>query len=35
VGVQLPVTDHRERPKQVGFYLLWDWFDGSLFGGWR
>lgn len=35
VGVQLPVTNRTERPKQVGFYLLWDWFDGSLFGGWR
>jgi mono/diheme cytochrome c family protein len=35
VGVQLPVTNRAERPKQVGFYLLWDWFDGSLFQGWR
>jgi mono/diheme cytochrome c family protein len=35
VGLQLPVTNRDGRPKQVGFYLLWDWFDGSLFGGWK
>jgi len=35
VGLQLPMTNHSERPRQLGFYLLWDWFDGSLFGGWR
>ena len=35
VGVQLPVTNRTERPKQIGFYILWDWFDGSLFGGWK
>ncbi|HEX5473942.1 MAG TPA: cytochrome c [Vicinamibacterales bacterium] len=35
VGVQLPVTDRSDRPKQVGFYLLWDWFDGGLFSGWK
>jgi mono/diheme cytochrome c family protein len=35
IGVQLPVTNRDERPKQVGFYLLWDWFDGSLFKGWK
>jgi len=35
VGLQLPMTNRGARPKQVGFYILWDWFDGSLFGGWR
>jgi len=35
VGLQLPMTNRSGRPKQVGFYLLWDWFDGSLFSGWR
>jgi hypothetical protein len=35
VGVQLPVTNRNERSKQVGLYVLWDWFDGSLFKGWR
>jgi mono/diheme cytochrome c family protein len=35
VGVQLPMTNRGARTKQVGFYLLWDWFDGSLFKGWR
>jgi mono/diheme cytochrome c family protein len=35
VGVQLPMTDRNERPKQLGFYILWDWFDGGLFSGWR
>jgi len=29
------MTNRSGRPTQVGFYLLWDWFDGSLFGGWR
>lgn len=35
LGVQVPMTDRNERPKQVGFYILWDWFDGGLFSGWR
>jgi mono/diheme cytochrome c family protein len=35
VGVQFPVNNRADRPKQVGFYLLWDWFDGGLFKGWR
>lgn len=35
VGVQWPVTNSDTRSKQVGFYVLWDWFDGSLFKGWR
>jgi len=33
-GVRLPVTDTQERTMQFMMYLLWDWFDGSLFEGW-
>lgn len=35
IGVQVPVTNRGERSTQVGFYVLWDWFDGGLFSGWR
>lgn len=34
VGVRLPVNDAGPRRIQLLFYLLWDWFDGPLFGGW-
>lgn len=34
VGVRLPLNDAGERPTRMMFYLLWDWFDGPLFGGW-
>lgn len=34
VGVQVPVN-YRRRSTQVLAYLLWDWFDGELFDGWR
>jgi hypothetical protein len=33
-GVRLPLNDRRSRPKSVLVYLLWDWFDGSVFSGW-
>lgn len=33
-GVRLPMTDLDERPAELMFYVLWDWFDGSLFAGW-
>jgi mono/diheme cytochrome c family protein len=33
-GVQLPVNARR-RSTQVLGYVLWDWFDGGLFDGWR
>lgn len=33
VGVRLPLNQ-RTRSTQVLAYLLWDWFDGPLFGGW-
>jgi hypothetical protein len=35
VGVQVPVNDREERGTRVLTYLLWDWFDGGLFSGWR
>ena len=34
VGVRFPVNQRDERHPQVMFYVLWDWFDGPLFGGW-
>lgn len=34
VGVRVPVNDASSRATQVLFYVLWDWFDGPLFGGW-
>jgi len=33
-GVRLPLNDREGRHPQLLFYVLWDWFDGSLFGGW-
>jgi hypothetical protein len=35
VGVRVPINDRGERRTQVLTYLLWDWFDGGLFDGWR
>jgi hypothetical protein len=35
LGFQLPVSHKTGRPVQVTFYLLWDWFDGGLFEGWK
>ncbi|OGD18429.1 MAG: hypothetical protein A2W03_06800 [Candidatus Aminicenantes bacterium RBG_16_63_16] len=34
LGVRLPVNNTSGRTTQVVFYLLWDWFDGTLFQGW-
>ena len=34
LGVRLPMTDLDERPTELMLFVLWDWFDGSLFGGW-
>ena len=34
-GLQIPLTNRRERDVQVLTYLLWDWFDGGFFDGWR
>jgi hypothetical protein len=35
LGVQVPVSHTAGRPVQVTFYVLWDWFDGGLFEGWK
>lgn len=35
VGVRIPVNNRDGRSVSVGFYLLWDWFDGGLFSGWK
>ena len=34
LGYRIPVHTIEERPRQVMLYVLWDWFDGSLFEGW-
>jgi mono/diheme cytochrome c family protein len=35
VGARLPATQRAERPKELAFYLLWDWFDGGVREGWK
>jgi hypothetical protein len=35
VGLEMPATNREGRSTQLVFYLLWDWFDGGLFEGWR
>lgn len=35
LGVRVPVNNTRDRPVQIMFYVLWDWFDGSLKEGWK
>jgi mono/diheme cytochrome c family protein len=35
LGVQVPINHTAGRPVQVTFYVLWDWFDGGLFEGWK
>ncbi|HZF30495.1 MAG TPA: cytochrome c [Gammaproteobacteria bacterium] len=34
VGAKLPATERGERPKEIAFYLVWDWFDGGVREGW-
>ena len=34
VGVRLPLTQRDQRPRSLVAYILWDWFDGPLLGGW-
>jgi hypothetical protein len=34
VGADVPVTETADRHVQLGAYVLWDWYDGSLFKGW-
>ena len=35
VGFRKPFTDTSGRQSQVVFYVLWDWAEGKLWGGWR
>jgi cytochrome c553 len=34
LGVRVPVSERASRGPSVLVYLLWDWFDGTLFDGW-
>jgi mono/diheme cytochrome c family protein len=34
VGVRIPVNNTADRPKQIIFYFLWDYVDGTLRQGW-
>jgi hypothetical protein len=34
LGIRQPITDRGNRPTEVVFYLLWDWFDGGVLEGW-
>ncbi len=34
-GVRIPINDREGRPVQFMAYILWDWFDGGFFEGWR
>jgi mono/diheme cytochrome c family protein len=34
-GVRLPLNRREGRDTRLMVYLLWDWFDGGLFEGWR
>jgi mono/diheme cytochrome c family protein len=34
VGLRAPLNERDVRTTQVIFYVLWDWFDGTLFEGW-
>jgi mono/diheme cytochrome c family protein len=33
-GLRAPLNERDVRTTQVIFYVLWDWFDGTLFEGW-
>jgi mono/diheme cytochrome c family protein len=35
IGVRIPANNFNNRPVELGFYMLWDWFDGPFFDGWR
>jgi hypothetical protein len=34
-GIRVPLTNRSDRDVQVLTYVLWDWFDGGFFDGWR
>jgi mono/diheme cytochrome c family protein len=35
VGARVPLNEREERHSQFVTYLLWDWFDGSIFDFWK
>jgi len=35
IGLRLPVNNTTGRPRQLVFYLLWDYVDGGLKDGWK
>ena len=34
IGFRAPLNERDVRTTQIVFYILWDWFDGTLFEGW-
>jgi mono/diheme cytochrome c family protein len=34
VGYRMPLTNRDARPRSLVAYIIWDWFDGPLLGGW-
>ena len=34
IGLRAPLNERDVRTTQIVFYILWDWFDGTLFEGW-
>jgi mono/diheme cytochrome c family protein len=34
IGFKFPANNTEGRPRQVMFYVLWDWVDGGLLQGW-
>ena len=34
IGLRAPLNERDVRTTQIVFYVLWDWFDGTLFEGW-
>jgi hypothetical protein len=34
-GLKFPLNERGERTSEFVSYLLWDWFDGGLFDGWK
>ena len=34
LGFRIPANNSANRSRQLMFYVLWDWVDGSLLQGW-
>jgi hypothetical protein len=34
LGYRWPINETQDRPREIVFYFLWDWFDGGLLEGW-